>query len=237
MTMSKTATARRTGRPTTQDSQQKLQQVVTTAREEFVALGYRAVTMRGVAEKAQVSTRTLYNRYADKLSLFVACLDRGAAEVFPHLQAQPGMDLRPTLERYAADIVRSLSTDSSLQLALLVYREGGEFPELLQASEATYDRHLVQPLVAFFQEVGLESVEPKEQARLFIAMAISEWQRRVTYRHPLPRAAEIDRHARFVVQVFLDGILSSPPTAGVSSGRRTKRVSASNRAEHRAASD
>lgn len=199
---------RRSGRPTAEESQVKLDELMAVAREQFIALGYRAVTMRGMAAAARVSTRTLYNRYTDKLGLFEACLDFGA-KTFPHIEAVPGIDLKHALQRHAADIVRSLSADAALHLSMLVFREGGEFPELLRASEANYDRHLVQPLATFLRASELGTPATDEIARLFIVMALSEWERCVTYRHPLPRGAQVDRYAALVAQVFVDGLRSS----------------------------
>jgi TetR/AcrR family transcriptional repressor of mexJK operon len=203
--MTRARTPSRRGRPTAEDAHRKLAQVITVASEQFSALGYRAVTMRGVAEKAQVSTRTLYDRYADKLSLFVACLDFGAA-VFPQLNAPPKADLHHVLQEHAAAIVRALSKESSLRLGLLVYREGGDFPELVRAAEANQDRYLVQPLADYFRGVGLASQGAQEVAKVFIIMALSEWQRSVTFRRPLLTGEDIDRHAAFIVSLFLNGV-------------------------------
>lgn len=198
--------ATRRGRPTAEDSQQKLAQVLAAGRELFIELGYRAVTMRMVAEKAQVSTRTLYNRYADKVSLFEACLDTGA-DAFPRLPADPSLDQRHLLRSHAAAIVRTLSKDTSVRLGMLVYREGGEFPELVRASERNQDHYLVQPMASYFRSSGLaKDAAAEELAKLFIAMALAEWQRRIVYRHPMPSNAEIDRHAGFITDVFLDGV-------------------------------
>ena len=199
------STVSKTGRPTAENARHKLAQLLSVAREQFIHLGYRAVTMRGVAEGAQVSTRTLYNRYADKLSLFTACLELGAGAAFPALTASPRADVREVLVEYAGSIVRALSTDSSLRLSMLVYREGGDFPELLRAAEANQERHLVRPLAAYLRKAGLESRDCEERAKLFLALALSEWQRRVTFRRPLPTQDEVASHAELAVSVFLDG--------------------------------
>lgn len=203
--MSTAGVAMRRGRPTADDARRKLAQVIAVASEQFSALGYRAVTMRDVAEKAHVSTRTLYNRYADKLSLFVACLDFGAA-TFPTVNVPPQPDLERILRQHAAAIARVLSLKSSVRLGMLVYREGGEFPELVRAADDTQNRHLVQPLAAYFRETGLAAGSAEELAKLFITMALSEWQRRVTFNRPLQTDEEIDRHAALVVDVFLHGV-------------------------------
>jgi len=199
--------APRIGRPTEEEARIKKNQFLAVAQELFVELGYRAVSMRLVAERAQVSTRTLYNHYKDKATLFAACLDFGAAD-FPRLQLQVDRDLRGALQRYAAELVRILSRDASFQLGMLVYREGGDFPELLRASEANYEHYLVQPLAASLSEGGLPPNRVEKYARLFIIMALSEWQRTVVYQRPPLKGAEIDRHAGLVAGVFLDGVLA-----------------------------
>ena len=53
----------------------KRRSMVAAAMQLFVSNGYHEVSMREVAERAGVSTRTLYNCYEDKVSLFNACLD------------------------------------------------------------------------------------------------------------------------------------------------------------------
>lgn len=196
--------AARQGRPTLEGSQHKLATVLAAAREEFSRRGYRAVTMRGVAEKAQVSTRTLYNRYADKLSLFTACLDVGAA-AFPRID--PGDERRPAdaLLRYSIALVEMLSTDSSMRMSMLVYREGGGAPELFRAAESNQDRYLVQPLATYLRAVGLAGDDAEARAKLFIAMALSEWQRAMTFGHALPGRTKTEHHAALVVQLFLEG--------------------------------
>lgn len=197
----------RKGRPTAAAARRKLAQVLEVASDQFCELGYRAVTMRGVAEKAGVSTRTLYNRYADKVSLFRACLDF-ESRTFPVPEPAAGDSPEQVLQRYAVAIVRQLSLDSSLRLGMLVYREGPEFPELLRAAEAHEHRVLIQPLAAYLRQVGLERDDGEERSKLFLAMALSQWQRQGSYRRRPPGPADAARHAALVTKVFLSGARS-----------------------------
>ena len=196
------------GRPTTDESRRKLAGVLAIARAQFCLLGYRAVTMRMVAEKAGVSTRTLYDNHADKLSLFAACLEVGA-DAFPKIEHVPGAPDAILLE-YAISLVKVLSTDSSLRLGLLVYREGSEFPELVRAAEANQEAHLVKPLAAYLKHAGLTKGDDHEMANLFLLMALSDWQRRLSFLHPMPELRDIESHARLVVRLFLDGARAQP---------------------------
>jgi AcrR family transcriptional regulator len=173
-----------------------------------------------------VSTRTLYNRYADKLSLFIACLESGAT-AFPRIGYRPQDDVEETLRQHAAEIVGILSADTSLRLGMLVYREGGEFPELAAAAEANQQRYLVAPLAAYLHAAGLSQNDAEERAKLFIAMAISEWQRRISFRHPLPNPPEREHHAALVVRLFLGGARA---TAAAAAKPRTTRAPARRKA-------
>lgn len=199
---------RRRGRPTAENSRLKTAHLLAVARDMFAELGYRAVTMRKVAAMAQVSTRTLYDRYSDKLSLFEACLDFGSVE-FPRIAHEPGVPADAALRRFAAALVRTVSADSSVRLSILVSREGVEFPELVRAVDAVQDKYLVRPLAAFMRDAGLARDKGEERAKLFLAMAFAEWQRRFSFLKPLPKGKEIERHAELVVDLFLHGAMNN----------------------------
>jgi len=194
----------RRGRPTAAESEQKIAGVLTAARELFGERGYRAVTMRDVAERARVSTRTLYNRHADKLSLFIACLDVHAT-IFPQIRQGPSETLEQVLRRHAVEVVQAFSTEGTFRMAILVYREGRDFPELVRAAEDNQERYLLEPLTAFLRDTELFPSESRAAAKTFIAMAISEWTRAVTFLHPLPQGEEVERHAALVARLFLRG--------------------------------
>lgn len=196
--------ARRRGRPTAGESQQKLATVLRVATQLFARVGYRGVTMRGVADAAGVSTRTLYNSYADKLALFAACLEAGSTGA-PMPAFGPATEPRDALRHFAVALVQRLALESSVGLGMLVYREGPQFPELLAAADANQDTWLVQPLARYLRLHGLERERSCERAKLFIALAISEHQRRIAFGRNLQTPREIEQHARLATAVFIDG--------------------------------
>ncbi len=197
---------RKGGRPTAADSRQKAEQIINVARDMFSESGYRAVSMREVAEQAQVSTRTLYDRFADKLNLFRACLDTSAT-IFPKIDHRSVAPISEVLTRHAADIAHVLCSDMSIRISRLVFREGREFPELLRASEDNQETYLIEPLAAYLRHIGLERAGETTRAKIFVAMALTEWQRRFTYNRPLPEPDEIEVHARLVADIFLHGLV------------------------------
>lgn len=202
-----TISASRRGRPTALQAQRKLENIIEVASELFCELGYRAVTMRMVAEKANVSPRTLYYQYTDKLSLFKACIDISPIE-FPLLDPA-NRDIAMVLRNYASTLVRWLCSNTSLRLGMLMYRESNDFPELIKAGEANHTKNLLHPVSEYLRQKGFEKKNETAAAQLFISMAISEWQKRVSFQLPLPDEDEIERHSAFVVRIFIQGAKQS----------------------------
>jgi AcrR family transcriptional regulator len=192
------------GRPTADAARQKAEAIITAAREAFCRFGYRAVTMRQIADGARVSTRTLYNHYGDKFSLFEACLESGSS-AFPTLDDDPAASPAATLHRFAVALVKMLSGETSQSMGMLVYLEGAEFPELVKASERNQQDYLVRPLAAFLDRHGLSGNDAEARAKILLSMMLSGWQRRVSFRLPQPSDAELDAHAALVVDLFLNG--------------------------------
>lgn len=199
------ASSRRVGRPTEKEALLKSDQILQAAQDLFLERGFRAVTMRMVAEKAGVSSRTVYNRFAEKSALFHACTDLGAAG-FPKLQPSAGSNVAATLRQYAAELFDALSLEPRFRIAALVFREGHDFPELLRTSESVYERHIIRPLAVFFRETNCSDADPLEMARLFVAMALYNWQLHIRYRKPRMTHKDVERHCAFVVGVFTKGL-------------------------------
>lgn len=194
------------GRPSKEAAQKKSTNLLAVARDLFAEFGYRAISMRRVAQEARISTRTLYNHYPDKLSLFNACLDFGA-RAFPRPPKAGTSSVGEALHDYAIRLVLALSGNPSLRLGILVHREGHEFPELLTLSEANQRRYLIQPMARYLIESRLCTEEEAGHAAfMFIAMALADWQRRISYRLEPFTDEGLRAHADFTVRVFLNGI-------------------------------
>lgn len=187
----------------------KANDIIVAARSEFARLGYRGVTMRGIAELANVSTRTVYNNFEDKLALFTACIDASAAR-FPVL-ALTG-ELGEVLSRVCADLLLHLSAPLSYQISLMIFRDGNEFPEIRQAARRNYDTYLITPLAHYLQARGVAAADAPACARLFSNMATSEWHRRLLFDEPALTAEEAEAHARIVARVFVEGVPLSGAT-------------------------
>jgi TetR/AcrR family transcriptional regulator, mexJK operon transcriptional repressor len=206
--MSDTATRhpsrRPLGRPSPARILEKKASVLEAARRQFLANGYQATTMEGIARAADVTKRTLYLWHADKAALFTACVLEDATRL-PTAILDPDEDLDVALERYGAAVVTELASDYSYRMTQLLLREGRDFAELAAAV-----RHgqavVVQPVAARLAAYGLAEEEAAEHAEIFLAMCTARLQQAIWLDDPAPDAAEIRRRVALVVRVFLNGV-------------------------------
>lgn len=194
----------RLGRPSPEQTREKMEEVLRVGRREFVRNGYRATVMNAIAAAADVSKRTLYLWHEDKAALFQACVLEGARR-FPVLNVGSEDDVETVLKSYAAALARELSADSSFYMGLLVIREGRDFPELARASGQATQDYLVGPLARYLQYHGLERAASTGQAQLLIAMILSEVHASLLMSGPPPGAVQAVRQAHLAVDVFLRG--------------------------------
>ncbi|QGP78067.1 TetR/AcrR family transcriptional regulator [Sphingobium sp. CAP-1] len=203
--MSEIPAKRRAGRPRADEAEQKRGRLIVTALEEFAQAGFHAASLRDIAEKAEVSSRTLYNHYPDKLTLFEACLEYSGRQIQPNLPDLDG-DLNARLITYATEMQRQLFAPLSLQIAKLIYREGSEFDELRKIARIQFDRYQVMPVAQMLQREGVAEGDSRSLATQFVVMAFGEWQRRLLLGGERMTDAEMMTHASLVTGIFLKGI-------------------------------
>lgn len=203
--MATQARRERRGRPTQAEAAEKRQGIVDAATALFLSSGYREVSVRRIADAADVSTRTVFNLFEDKASLFIACLDSISPGVdSPLLTERPSVE--ETLEIFATRMLGTMSDAQGLGFARLVMTDGRDFPELAQAGFANQERQFVRPLAEFLSHRLSQPERSGRLARTFIAMAIAEWNRSVTFNQPLPGPEAVAEHAREVARIFVRGV-------------------------------
>ena len=205
MAMNQITNNRRVGRPSAKAAKQKRMNLVMVALEEFALTGFHAASLRAIAEKAEVSTRTLYNHFPNKPALFAACLEYSGEQLRPEIPDLEG-DLRTQLVTYTTEMQRQLSSARSMRIARLIYREGIEFDELRKIARRQFERYQVAPVVNILEAEGLASPDSRILAAQFVAMAFGEWQRRLLFGGGPMTDEEMLGHAKLVTGIFLDGI-------------------------------
>jgi len=194
----------RVGRPNAREAERKHEAMLDAALEEFSRHGFHGASVRAIAERAGLSTRTLYNRYADKVALFAACLELSALRDPWEPRDQKGT-LRDDLIRFSRHMQARLNQERQVQLARVIYRECISFPQLETVSRAQYERFQLAPVQQILQSHGFAEEQSKELAAVYVALVFHRWQSRVIYGESSMSSAEIERFTLSDTTLFLDG--------------------------------
>lgn len=209
MTLDTLVPPRRRGRPKLADAPEKRQEILRVATELFLASGYREVTTRMVAQAAGISRQTLFNLYTDKAQLFRACLDF-ASPSYPESAIDPAQPPAVVLRQFAVELVHWLSRETGVVFSRLVLIDGRNLPELADVAEENQNTHFIAPLAAYLVKWDLEQPGSDANARIFIAMAIAQWNQAVSFGRDLPDDARTALNADRVTDIFLSGAASQP---------------------------
>lgn len=195
---------KRPGRPSRNQTARRKVSLLNIAAEQFARHGYRATTMSQIAEAANLTKMTLYSWHGDKAELFRACLAEGAQR-FPLPDLDVSIDMESALRKYAAALLRELTSEYMLSFALLLLREGGDFPELGAAVDRNVRQFQEEPLAQYFSQHGMPTEEAREKATLFLALALAPLHNHLLLTRPLPVGRAIDEHSARIVSFFLTG--------------------------------
>jgi AcrR family transcriptional regulator len=206
------------GRPQVRTDEDTLEILIAAAREEFLAHGFAAANMASVAQKAGVSTKTLYRLVPTKAELFRKIVS-SRMEIFAlaldldPLDALPPEDALAHLLTVYGDL--SLSEDATGMYRLAV-TEGARFPELAaffyEAAVESGGRAL-EAWLARQRDRGILALNDLAQASgMLRGMMIMEGQRAALLRRrPLPNKTEIAVRAQACARLFLNGCRAAVP--------------------------
>lgn len=193
------------GRPNAEEAERKQLALIDSALAEFADRGFNGASLRVIAEKAGVSTRTLFNHYPDKAALFAGCIDHSSKQI-----AQVVAIRRPTLAEtlidYGVAMQDGLSSDGNRQIAMLIYRESAVFEEVRKIARLQFETYQVGPVIQILRDFGYEAEDLRDTAIQFVAMAFGKWQRRLLFGGGPLTPKETRAHLRTVTQIFLSGI-------------------------------
>lgn len=140
--------------------------IVTAARERFVADGFRATTMEGIAAAARMSKVTLYGYFTDKDAVFLAVTEALAAEIEEAVTAELGAG-RPAPACVAAALVAKHA------LVARVVRGSPHAAELFAAKNRTAARVFAELDGRIEEQIAatLNDPDAEDTARLLFASA------------------------------------------------------------------
>lgn len=201
----------RAGRPTREQAEARHEELLDRALDHFLDKGYEQATIEAIASDVGMTKRTVYARYADKASLFLATVHR-AIERFQipeeRIRATEAEDIETTLRNIAMLRIDIVASPAGMKLQRIIHIESYRFPEIFTES---YELGTL-PTIRFLAEVferetragRLAIHEPLDAALAFTSMVVTGPVRFILAGTPLS-PGEVDRRVAFGVKLFLDG--------------------------------
>ncbi|WP_119270975.1 TetR/AcrR family transcriptional regulator [Taklimakanibacter deserti] len=200
------------GRPQIRPDDETRQLILKAARQEFHASGYAGASMGRVAERAGVSTKTMYRLIPTKADLFrdviSARISRFILEMDEeHLDELPVDEALEHILTTFGTLTFDPDTVSSLRLVLA---ECDRFPEIATAFSELALKRTTQTMERWLRrqrdrgEIAID--DPATAVGMLRGMMVMEPQRAMMLGlSPPPDYAEIVKRARDCTRLFLDG--------------------------------
>jgi AcrR family transcriptional regulator len=223
---SATKVRRGPGRTTPSQTKQRNVELLDKALDLFLENGFERTTIDQITAAVGMAKRTVYLRYGDKTKLFKASLQRAIEDwIVPveRLRAAETEDLEESLLRIGQILVENIMSPAGLRLMRITNAESGRLPEIgVYAYKQGTDRtiaYLADLLRRRIQPADAQIIDPQEAALGFLYLVVGG-PASVTAWGLVLEKAEIDKHTRDCVRLFLHGLLPrgkefrSAPSAG-----------------------
>ncbi len=206
------AVRRPRGRPRIRPDEETRRLIIEAARHEFQTNGYAQASMASVAQKAGISTKTMYRLVPTKADLFRSVvsdrISRFMLELDP--EALDAFALEDALERMLVTYGSLTLDGETIAMIQLVIGECDRFPEIAAAFYETAICRVGEAMEAWLQrqcDRGLIDIDDVRMATgLLRGMMVQEPQRAVMLGQRVPPDhAEISGRAQYCARIFLDG--------------------------------
>jgi AcrR family transcriptional regulator len=200
------------GRPQLRSDEETRSLIVSEAEQEFHSRGYALTSMGTVADRAGVSTKTLYRLIPTKEELFKCVISERIARFLLEIDEVAGHDgdLGADLERILRAYGQLTLDPEVIGVSRLVLAEGCRFPEIAEAFYEGAVRRTGRVMESWLRrqcERGLIALDdPAAATGMLRGMMIMEPQRAVMLRQAeAPDEAAIAERARLCARLFLQG--------------------------------
>jgi AcrR family transcriptional regulator len=161
---------RQRGRPSRSESEEIRNRLLAVAAETFISAGYGKTSIALIAQKADITKKTLYRHFTDKKSIFAAVIKHRLGKIPEVFDANEfdQADMEETLLALGWQWVENW-TPSLAEIVRLVYAEAPRFPELgaILQELASENEHYVARVLARFAEPETDLLAA---ARIFVEM-------------------------------------------------------------------
>jgi AcrR family transcriptional regulator len=212
MRQNRPAIRRSRGRPQIRPDEETRRLIIEAARREFLANGYAGASMVAVAERAGVSTKTMYRLIPTKADLFRSVVSDRISRFMLEIDAEAldPLPVEEALERILAAYGALTLDAETIAIQRLVLAECDRFPELAASFYELAIRRTSEAMEGWLRRQcarGVVALDDLSAATgMLRGMMIMEPQRAVMLgQRPAPDAAEIARRARLCSRMFLQG--------------------------------
>lgn len=200
------------GRPPMRSDEETRRLLIEAAAAEFETKGYAATCMADVAQRAGVSTKTVYRLIPTKADLLTRVVSDRIGQFMLEIDAD-ALDARPTaeaLERMLIAYGTLTLSQRTIAMHRLVIRECDQFPEVATAFYQAAIRRANEGMAAWLCrqcERGLIKLDdPDVAAGMLRGMMSMDPQRAVMLgQRAAPDHEEIAERAKRCARLFLDG--------------------------------
>jgi len=201
------------GRPRQLDDTARRERLIAAAEHVFVELGYGAANMDGIARRAGMSKKTIYQVFETKEDLFTAVIDSRKAALAAMIEGEGSDELHDpedVLRRFLQQIARFVLAPRQAALYRLAVAESQRAPELANAFHREGSTKaclaLMQWLASQHERGILHVPDSESAAKMLFYMAIAELQMRLLIGECRePDESAIDERVDYAVRLFLDG--------------------------------
>ena len=222
------------GRPQVRSDEVTRHLIIEAARQEFQANGYAATSIANVAQRACVSTKTLYRLIPTKAELFRSVVSEriGRFEIAleRELDGLDSLDAAEALERMLTAFATLTLDPGPIAMTRLVIGECGGFPEIATAFYESAIKRTIDVMERALSRLcqrGLIAVDdPREATDMLRGMMIMEPQRAAMLGQvDPPGPEEIAARAKRCARLFLNGCAAAvPPTEAAAPERLTATI-------------
>jgi len=202
----------RAGRPTREQAEARHAELLETALDHFLDRGFEQATIEAIAASVNMTKRTVYARYPDKASLFLAAVRRAIDRMIVpkgKLHALAKDDLESTLVAVARLRLKQLMTPEGLKLQRIINTESYRFPEIFVEA---YERG-ARPIIVFIADQlrrhaapgSIAASNPEQAAAAFMSEVVGGPVRFAVSGNFMSER-KIEERIAFTVRLFIEGV-------------------------------
>ncbi len=189
---------------------QKRRAIITAATRLFLKNGFGSTSMDDIARAAKVTKQTVYSHFKNKDRLFGDII---AAECMKHspneaMLSDAALPIEQLLFRVGKGFLEMISDPKGLAIHRLVMSEAERKPKLAKLFYETGPKRMNDLLTDYLARQNTRGVlhiqNPASAASYFYSLLKGRYHLRMALKvKPLPTRAELDRHVKETVTVFM----------------------------------